>query len=369
MTLTLCFSDFEAEPVLNWGERRSAWPRMTCEVYHDSFSEDYSADLAEHTSCPEGIQWEVPGNRQEDTDAASVHLLPSQDHPPNMHTADIEGCLAEMTTNMSPTAVSAGLGPSTLEMEGIADTTADNTGAPSKPGRKVPEKIQCSFNGVYFHGDEIEVAYADTIGNGHVNNGYANINGTIKHRTENGNSDCETFTTKISGSEMAKSESSLKCTIPLTPQIKVTENKRVNNGDSCDINNPRSIALESAITRTSQCSSVDSGTVSDFSRHQGHFVVVAVDFGTAFSGYAFSFTRDPENIHMMRKWEGGDRGVVNQKTPTTILLTPEGKFQSFGFAARDDYHDLDPQDAKKWYYFEKFKMILHYNSVSIFFRL
>ena len=33
-------------------------------------------------------------------------------------------------------------------------------------------------------------------------------------------------------------------------------------------------------------------------------VVVAIDFGTTFSGYAYSFTHDPENIHIMRKWEG-----------------------------------------------------------------
>jgi hypothetical protein len=36
-----------------------------------------------------------------------------------------------------------------------------------------------------------------------------------------------------------------------------------------------------------------------------HFVVVAIDIGTTYSGYAFSFIRDPDsNIHMMRKWEG-----------------------------------------------------------------
>jgi hypothetical protein len=35
------------------------------------------------------------------------------------------------------------------------------------------------------------------------------------------------------------------------------------------------------------------------------FVVVAIDIGTTYSGYAFCFTRDPDsNIHMMRKWEG-----------------------------------------------------------------
>ncbi|KAK2511412.1 hypothetical protein Q9233_017025 [Columba guinea] len=91
-------------------------------------------------------------------------------------------------------------------------------------------------------------------------------------------------------------------------------------------------------------------------------VVVAIDFGTTSSGYAFSFASDPEAIHMMRKWEGGDPGVANQKTPTSLLLTPEGTFHSFGYTARDYYHDLDPEDARDWLYFEKFKMKIHSTS-------
>ena len=95
-----------------------------------------------------------------------------------------------------------------------------------------------------------------------------------------------------------------------------------------------------------------------------HYIVAAIDFGTTYSGYAFSFVRDPDSIHMMRKWEGGDPGVSNQKTPTTLLLRPNGEFHSFGFGARDHYHDLEEAEAKKWYYFEKFKMSLHSSHVS-----
>ncbi|XP_041125066.1 heat shock 70 kDa protein 12A-like isoform X2 [Polyodon spathula] len=95
---------------------------------------------------------------------------------------------------------------------------------------------------------------------------------------------------------------------------------------------------------------------------QSYVVVVAIDFGTTSSGYAYSFTKEPECIHIMRRWEGGDPGVSNQKTPTTILLTPDGKFHSFGYAARDFYHDLDPSDSKHWLYLEKFKMKLHTTS-------
>ncbi|EDO36873.1 predicted protein [Nematostella vectensis] len=95
-----------------------------------------------------------------------------------------------------------------------------------------------------------------------------------------------------------------------------------------------------------------------FHQHK-YFVVVAIDFGTTFSGYAFAFTSNPESIQMMRRWEGGDPGVSNQKTPTTLLLRPDGSFHSFGFGARDFYHDLEPDESRKWLYFEKFKMALH----------
>ena len=127
---------------------------------------------------------------------------------------------------------------------------------------------------------------------------------------------------------------------------------------STNSNSPVHVALQSIISngRTASGSSSPSDK---------HFVVAAIDFGTTYSGYAFSFTRDPDSIHMMRKWEGGDPGVSNQKTPTTLLLKPNGDFHSFGFGARDYYHDLEEGEAKKWYYFEKFKMSLHSNQVSL----
>lgn len=89
-------------------------------------------------------------------------------------------------------------------------------------------------------------------------------------------------------------------------------------------------------------------------------VVVAIDFGTTYSGYAFSFIHDPEEIHMMRKWEGGDPGIPNAKTPTVLLLKPAGQFHSFGYTARDYYHDLTTRDTRQWLYFDKFKMTLHH---------
>ena len=62
---------------------------------------------------------------------------------------------------------------------------------------------------------------------------------------------------------------------------------------------------------------------------------------------------------------GDDPGINNQKTPTVLLLTQDGEFHSFGFTARDFYHDLDPKEAKWWLYFDKFKMILHHKKVRM----
>ncbi|GFT73876.1 heat shock 70 kDa protein 12A [Nephila pilipes] len=150
-----------------------------------------------------------------------------------------------------------------------------------------------------------------------------------------------------------------KCDAYPFPASIITESPNAVYPLQVSVDHNSTVLLQSGAqgNRTSPCS-VDSGTSS---HNQGYFVVVAIDFGTTYSGYAFSFARDPDNIHMMKKWDGGDPGVFNQKTPTTLLLSPEGTFHSFGYSARDYYHDLDEEEAKGWLYFEKFKMTLHHS--------
>ena len=78
---------------------------------------------------------------------------------------------------------------------------------------------------------------------------------------------------------------------------------------------------------------------------------------------------EPGSVSVMRRLEPGDPGVVNHKSPTTLLLDPEGEFHSFGFTARDYYHDLSPREAKNWLYFDKFKMALHNAKVTSYWHL
>ena len=92
--------------------------------------------------------------------------------------------------------------------------------------------------------------------------------------------------------------------------------------------------------------------------------VVAIDFGTTYSGYAYAFTSDPNNIHVMgHRLCGRRREGYGTQQPTVLLLTSEGQFHSFGYEAQEYYHDLDEYDAVNWLYFEKFKMELHSRKV------
>ena len=93
-------------------------------------------------------------------------------------------------------------------------------------------------------------------------------------------------------------------------------------------------------------------------------VIVAIDFGTTYSGYAYAFRSSSEDIHLMRHPEGGQAvGTVSYKIPTILLLNEHGKYHSFGYEARETYHNLDAEESRKWLYFEKFKMELHSRKV------
>lgn len=94
-------------------------------------------------------------------------------------------------------------------------------------------------------------------------------------------------------------------------------------------------------------------------------VVIAIDFGTTYSGYAYSLVTAQDDIFLMMRAQHGQYGAINHKIPTILLLNEHGGFHSFGYEAREAYHDLDEMESKKWLYFEKFKMELHSRKVKV----
>lgn len=92
-------------------------------------------------------------------------------------------------------------------------------------------------------------------------------------------------------------------------------------------------------------------------------VVAAIDFGTTFSGYAFSFKheyeKDPTKVST-KNWVGDG---VSQKAPTCILINADGKtVDSFGNVAETKYFDLAAEGKhKENFFFKRFKMSLFNN--------
>ncbi|VDI50927.1 Hypothetical predicted protein [Mytilus galloprovincialis] len=97
-----------------------------------------------------------------------------------------------------------------------------------------------------------------------------------------------------------------------------------------------------------------------------HLLVAALDFGTTYSGYAFSmrheFKTDPMKIHANQAWNSGGRALLSLKTPTCLLLNDKKQFIAFGYDAENQYADIVMDEKQdEYFYFHRFKMNLHNN--------
>ncbi|XP_015257621.1 PREDICTED: heat shock 70 kDa protein 12A-like [Cyprinodon variegatus] len=96
----------------------------------------------------------------------------------------------------------------------------------------------------------------------------------------------------------------------------------------------------------------------------GDGFIIAIDFGTAFSGYAFNISaRGEESDPRLKRW-GKEYGLETPKTPTCILFNEDKTFLSFGYEAQMKFKDMRGEEAKKHYFFEDFKMTLYKKKLS-----
>jgi hypothetical protein len=92
-------------------------------------------------------------------------------------------------------------------------------------------------------------------------------------------------------------------------------------------------------------------------------LVAAIDFGTTYSGYAYSFAHEYEKDPTKASGKNWSAGVntpgTSLKTSTTIMLNPDKTFHSFGYEAENNYVELAQEDGHHdYYYFRRFKMLL-----------
>ncbi|XP_064603037.1 heat shock 70 kDa protein 12A-like isoform X2 [Liolophura sinensis] len=99
-------------------------------------------------------------------------------------------------------------------------------------------------------------------------------------------------------------------------------------------------------------------------------LVVAIDMGTTYSGYAFSFQHEflanKLKITTNKVWQDGYNHLhTSYKTPTSVLIDPEWQFHSFGYEAEAKYSDLTKNKGEKnWLLFRRFKMNLYRCEIS-----
>ncbi|KAM9342349.1 heat shock 70 kDa protein 12A-like [Pholidichthys leucotaenia] len=96
----------------------------------------------------------------------------------------------------------------------------------------------------------------------------------------------------------------------------------------------------------------------------GDSYIIAIDFGTAYSGYAYTISPKEEQLDPIVKLWGKDEGLETPKTPTCILFNEHEEFLKFGYEAIRAYTGMHEKDAKKHYLFKNFKMALYGKDLS-----
>ena len=99
-----------------------------------------------------------------------------------------------------------------------------------------------------------------------------------------------------------------------------------------------------------------------------YLFVVALDFGTTYSGYAFNtrndFNENPLKIQTNQEWKAEGTPLISMKTPTSILIKRDGTFLAFGYEAEDKfYSEMEGDDRENVMLFRRFKMKLHNKTV------
>ncbi|XP_045178037.2 heat shock 70 kDa protein 12A-like [Mercenaria mercenaria] len=87
----------------------------------------------------------------------------------------------------------------------------------------------------------------------------------------------------------------------------------------------------------------------------GPLVVIAIDFGTVYSGFAYSFHGNEQEITSAKH----GTFLEEDRVPTIILLNPDQTFHSFGYDAQRKYHELRGEVKQNYFYIEHFKIALY----------
>nr|XP_022296014.1 heat shock 70 kDa protein 12A-like isoform X2 [Crassostrea virginica] len=83
-----------------------------------------------------------------------------------------------------------------------------------------------------------------------------------------------------------------------------------------------------------------------------NLIVVAIDVGTTYSGYAFSFRNKPSEVTVVN-WENHANNGFSYKAPSVLLLNQTYQFVAFGYEAEKQYSDIITKEPTDQYLFVK----------------
>lgn len=95
-------------------------------------------------------------------------------------------------------------------------------------------------------------------------------------------------------------------------------------------------------------------------RERNYRIAIAIDFGTARSGYAYQFFEDKDVKEPIFRNKWPDTNEFYPKTLTEILFSSDGTVEAWGHTARKRFPQLTEETLEKSYIFiDNFKTLLH----------
>ncbi|XP_054908989.1 uncharacterized protein LOC129374545 [Poeciliopsis prolifica] len=93
-------------------------------------------------------------------------------------------------------------------------------------------------------------------------------------------------------------------------------------------------------------------------------LIIAIDFGSGFSGYAFNVKpREEGGETQIKRWSNG-LGLDTPKTPTCILFDEHKEFMKFGYEAKTEFNNMRGEETEKHYFFENFNITVRGKDTS-----
>lgn len=80
--------------------------------------------------------------------------------------------------------------------------------------------------------------------------------------------------------------------------------------------------------------------------------MVAIDVGTAYSGYAFSYRSSPQEV-IVNNWKSHAGDGFSHKAPSSILLNETYNFVAFGYDAEEEFSKIVQNRNKDNFFFVK----------------